>query len=403
MTESEDKGYQLNQNQPQSGQPESSSVPGYLKLTAEEEEENQDLRSRLLQTMKRVCPNPQHAEAAVENTLRHRSFPLLFGGGNLGYAKQALIDGINVNEVDDPAGLTPLHYAVKNGEPKVVQLLLLCGADPTAKAPSGETPIDLARATRADNLLKMMMIASGQEPQSVDNFLQQIQPDESKWEQLYSAGKRANELGNLAEAEKLFCAALQEAEKFAHLELRLAKTLKSLGRVYENTGRQDDAKPLYKRFVEIMERADAKRDPEYVDHMMRLAESWASAGDHRMAAECAWSVLAGANFPLKPPPPDQNRPSYERALEIVASNPALDSSRFESLAHFYLALGRFNEAEHFLIAAVRTLQYPELYYSLRGLASFYEKQQKHEQAKAVREDIEAIKRIHGEPNQEPWG
>gem|GEM_PF-3379970 len=65
-----------------------------------------------------------------------------------------------------------------------MQLLLLCGADPTAKAPPGETPIDLARTTRADNLLKMMMIASEQEPQSVDNFLQQIQPDESKWEQL---------------------------------------------------------------------------------------------------------------------------------------------------------------------------------------------------------------------------
>jgi tetratricopeptide (TPR) repeat protein len=284
-----------------------------------------------------------------------------------------------------------------------VQLLLLCGADPTAKAQSGETPIDLARATRADNLLKMMMIASGQEPQSVDSFLQQIQPDESKWEKLYTAGKRANELGHLAEAEKLFYEALQEAEKFAHLDLRLANTLKVLGRVYENTGRQDYAKPLYDRFVEIMERADAKRDPEYVDHLMHLAESRASAGDFRMAAEYAWSVLAGARFNRHPPPPVQNRPSYERALEIVASNPALDSSNFESLAHFYLALGRLNEAEHFLIAAVRTLQYPELYYSLRGLASFYERQQKHEQAKAVREDIEAIKRIHGEPNQKPWG
>lgn len=65
----------------------------------------------------------------------------------------------------DERGMSALHYAVQNGEPGVVKLLLQAGAGAGAKSPSGETPIDIAMAKKADSLIKMMM-PNGPDPEA---------------------------------------------------------------------------------------------------------------------------------------------------------------------------------------------------------------------------------------------
>ncbi len=52
--------------------------------------------------------------------------------------------------------MTALHYAVKQGERKVVELLLQAGANVSATTLSGETPIDFA-----DQFLKQLLESGG--------------------------------------------------------------------------------------------------------------------------------------------------------------------------------------------------------------------------------------------------
>lgn len=65
---------------------------------------------------------------------------------------KALLDAGSASDINarDDAGLTPLHMAAReNFSPEVLLLLLDSGADPTARTPDGELPIDLTKFNRA--------------------------------------------------------------------------------------------------------------------------------------------------------------------------------------------------------------------------------------------------------------
>lgn len=49
--------------------------------------------------------------------------------GNEPAVQKCLLQGINPNEVEDWANVTPLHFAVLYGHRKIVELLLFWGAD----------------------------------------------------------------------------------------------------------------------------------------------------------------------------------------------------------------------------------------------------------------------------------
>ena len=62
---------------------------------------------------------------------------------NIETAKAFIEGGANIN-VSDGHGYTPLHYAVKNDQKEIVQLLISKKADMNAKNNSGQTPLDVA-------------------------------------------------------------------------------------------------------------------------------------------------------------------------------------------------------------------------------------------------------------------
>ena len=67
--------------------------------------------------------------------------------------------------VDAPAegGGTPLHSAAFNGNVSIVKALLASGADPHTAKDDGQTPLDLAREQRHENVLEL---ATSAEPPS---------------------------------------------------------------------------------------------------------------------------------------------------------------------------------------------------------------------------------------------
>jgi hypothetical protein len=62
--------------------------------------------------------------------------------GKIGKVRRLLAEGHPVNAVDPSFGLTPLHFAVRNGHVEVARLLIENGADLTQPSTQGITPLD---------------------------------------------------------------------------------------------------------------------------------------------------------------------------------------------------------------------------------------------------------------------
>ena len=84
------------------------------------------------------------------------------------------------------------------------------------------------------------------------------------------AGTEAYEQGNYTEAEKLFVAALKEAEKFGPQDPRLATSLNNLANLYNTQGKYGEADPLYKRSLEIWEKALGPDHPSVATSLENL-------------------------------------------------------------------------------------------------------------------------------------
>ena len=91
------------------------------------------------------------------------------------------------------------------------------------------------------------------------------------WETYNDAGIEAYEQGRYAEAEKLWLAALKEAEKFGPQAPRLATSLNNLALLYDTQGKYAEAEPLYKRALEIDEKALGPDHPSVAVSLNNLA------------------------------------------------------------------------------------------------------------------------------------
>jgi tetratricopeptide (TPR) repeat protein len=85
---------------------------------------------------------------------------------------------------------------------------------------------------------------------------------ETLWETYKAAGNKAFQLARSAEAERLFLAAIEQAEKFGKHDPRLAESLNSLAVLYATQGKQVEAEPLFRRALEINAQVFGPEHPE---------------------------------------------------------------------------------------------------------------------------------------------
>src|ERR1700736_2045250 len=76
---------------------------------------------------------------------------------------------------------------------------------------------------------------------------------EKTWDQNFQAGVQAFAAGHYPQAVDALTAALQDAQAFPPLDLRLADTTHLLGMSYQFQGKFDSAEPLYLQARSILE------------------------------------------------------------------------------------------------------------------------------------------------------
>ena len=91
------------------------------------------------------------------------------------------------------------------------------------------------------------------------------------WERKIDAGTNAFQQGHYAEAEKLWLAALEQAEKFGPQDQRLATSLNNLAVLYRTQGRYAEAEPLYKRALAIREKTLGPEHPNVAQSLENYA------------------------------------------------------------------------------------------------------------------------------------
>ena len=84
----------------------------------------------------------------------------------------------------------------------------------------------------------------------------------TRWEGLIADGETAYQAGRYAEAEKLFLAALKEAEEFGGQAPRLAVSLYNLAVIYRDLGSYAEAEPLFQRALVNFEKALGPEHPD---------------------------------------------------------------------------------------------------------------------------------------------
>ena len=112
------------------------------------------------------------------------------------------------------------------------------------------------------------------------------------WKDYSAAGKSAYQQGRYTEAEKLFEAALKEAEGFGPQDPRLATSLNNLALLYRDQGKYAEAEPLCKRALVIREQA---LGPDHVDvatSLNNLAGLYSAQGEYAEAEPLFKRALA---------------------------------------------------------------------------------------------------------------
>ena len=79
-------------------------------------------------------------------------------GGEVEVVGSLLADGLLVN-CAGPRGATPLHIAARFGQLQMVSLLVAQKADPMAKDERGHTPLEKARASGSDDVMRQLQAA----------------------------------------------------------------------------------------------------------------------------------------------------------------------------------------------------------------------------------------------------
>ncbi len=138
--------------------------------------------------------------------------------------------------------------------------------------------------------------------------------EEKRWEGLIAAGETAYQAGRYAEAEKLFLAALKEAEEFGEQDPRLATSLNNLACLYAEQGKFAQAALLLRRALAIREKALGPEHPDLATDLNNLALLYYVHGKYAQAEPLYRRALAIQGKALGP-----EHPQIARVLENYAA------------------------------------------------------------------------------------
>ncbi len=177
--------------------------------------------------------------------------------------------------------------------------------------------------------------------------------------------------GKYAEAEPLFRRSLEIWEKALDKEHpNVAASLNNLAEIYRTQGKYGEAEPLYRRSLEIREKALGKEHPDVAASLDNLAALYFSQGKYAEA-----------------------EPLFRRSLEIREK--ALDkehpnvAASLNNLAELYRAQGKYAEAEPLYRGSLEIREkalgkeHPDVAASLNNLAALYEAQGKYAEAEPL--------------------
>ncbi|MBI3666721.1 MAG: tetratricopeptide repeat protein [Acidobacteria bacterium] len=110
-------------------------------------------------------------------------------------------------------------------------------------------------------------------------------PQSKTWDQLLTAGLKASEKGDYAEAERLLSAAVKAAEAFGPKNPRLTTSLRNLAEVYKKQaedykkqGKYAEAEPLYRRALATAEEGWGPQGPEVAKGLSDLGQLYLGQG-----------------------------------------------------------------------------------------------------------------------------
>lgn len=117
------------------------------------------------------------------------------------------------------------------------------------------------------------------------------QADEKEWQNAYSAGMQAVKAGKAMEAEKALSTSLELANELTNKPNCLLLSCEALGKLYAFTKRPEKAEPLFKRVVEIGEKAGGQNVSTLVGSE-HLAEIYAAQGRYDEALQYTKRAVA---------------------------------------------------------------------------------------------------------------
>ncbi|MDZ7751767.1 MAG: tetratricopeptide repeat protein [Gammaproteobacteria bacterium] len=94
---------------------------------------------------------------------------------------------------------------------------------------------------------------------------------EERWANYNAAGTRALVQGRLAEAERFYAAAVQEARALGAEDLRVAASLNNLGALYVKANRLEDADRVYQRSLQMRRKALGEHHPQLAQSLANIA------------------------------------------------------------------------------------------------------------------------------------
>ncbi len=101
---------------------------------------------------------------------------------------------------------------------------------------------------------------------------------ETQWEKHMAAAAKAYQEGRYADAEKSLQTTLKAAETFGPQDPRLTTSLNNLAVLYKTQGKYAEAEQLYKRSLEIREKALGPKHSDVAQSLNNLAVLFKTKG-----------------------------------------------------------------------------------------------------------------------------